>query len=313
MEFARARADDPSMALPPPPPPVATSTPHGDAEETRAAGPSLASGGDGGGSAWAAPRRWIGLAAIVGLLGATAGFVWASGQSAEYTATARASFVGRVDIGAVDAERARILALLGDDLDTTVRSSATGATVTTDAPSGRNFIDLVVTSDGPDGLTDAAEAGARAIVDAEAATLVESLQADAEAERAAAASLDAEVDELEAEMAVWLDAEAAAEILRSDDDPTVREQAFIDARNANDAYWKAVRIRNALVDQQNEFVRNAERREAEAVNAASMTVSSSTAAEASATTSPLLGAIGGLFLGVALVLVAAAALVPRRR
>lgn len=296
------------MALPPPPPPFTSPPLPTPSVVDGLAAPEADATTDGPSGV----RRWIIAALTLAVAGAAAGGVWASTQSAVFEARARVSFIERVDIGAVDSERARILQIAQEDLNDAVAAAAPGANVSTEAPTGRNFIDIIVTAEQPDGLDAAAAEGAHSVIAAESQILIEQLEGDTNAALAASDGLEPKITELEDEMAVWLTDEAAAEIARSSDDSTTREQAIIDARNANDGYWKAARQRNSLVDQQNEFIRDAERSSAASLEAASLALTSESPATAGSTTSPLLGAAGGALLGLSLVILAAAALRPRR-
>lgn len=207
------------------------------------------------------PSRFVTIAAVVTVVGGIAGGLWMSLRSPVYEAQARVSFIDWIEPGATDAERARILDLGNDAMQDQVAAIDPSANVDTSAPAGRNFIDVIVTSSSRDDVADAARVGAEALVDGELDDTERRLIERTEAAQESADALIPVVEAHEAEMAVFLEREAAAQALKNAGDDS--EAVMIELQEADDAYWKVVRERNSVLDQQNEFMREALRLEAQ--------------------------------------------------
>ncbi len=182
-------------------------------------------------------------------------------RSPVYEAQARVSFLDWIEPGATDAERARILDLGGDAMRSKVEAIDASANVDTSVPAGRNFIDVIVTSSAVDNVIDAARAGAESLVEGELDDSERRLVERSDAARESADALIPVIEALENDMATFLERKAAAQALKDAGDNS--PELMIEAQQADDAYWKVVRERNSVLDQRNEFTRDALRLEAD--------------------------------------------------
>ena len=243
------------------------------------------------------------LAVGLGLVGGVAGGLWASSRDPEFNATARAAFTEWVDPGAVDAERSRVLASGEQPARDAVLAVPEVTSVEFVTPLGRNFIDVDVIAANAADAERAANAGAEALADSERRTQTEVIDDDLSTIAAKVAELDAQIEDVNGEMADRLAEEAAAKgALRQATEPDAIEILVVEERVAGEEYWRLSRSRNALFDQQNSFVRETIVLETDREDPSIFSVVSLAPAESTRSVSTTQGVLGGALAGLALVL-----------
>ena len=242
--------------------------------------------------------RWAMAFLVFGVVGGLVGAYWMSNQTPNYEAVARASFTDWIEPGATDAERARIISHAGDEARSRAESEFDNVAIEYITPNGRNFVDVHVEAEVEGVAVLAANATAKVLVELETSEQISRIDEKAERARETFDQIQIESDRLEAEMAIHLAAEAAAEgdRLGADVGATV-EEAIIAARLASDQYWEAARRRNALVDEQNGIERTLIRLEDERAASSDFELSApATSGELLVETSWILGFFGGFAL-----------------
>ena len=182
------------------------------------------------------------LAVLAGLIGAVAG----GRGDAEYEATAKLAFIEDTRFDYVDAERDRLIGIVGGVDGQAILARDGLLEVEYVRPDAVTFLDVIVRATSPALAADTANDLAELIVEGDLELRLTPLRAELDVLNAQLTDIDMEIRLLEAEIAKHTATEAFAEANRFEGDAAQLEQLTIELREAQDALFVAVRERNAL-------------------------------------------------------------------